>query len=222
MKQETDLLNLYPKSKRPIDERGNLITEAHRAIARRFDREFFDGDRLTGYGGYNYHPRFWTDTVRRFRDHYRLAEDACVLDVGCGKGFMMHDFKLLMPQADIRGIDVSRYAYDHGMADVKPFMSVGDAKSLPYPDKSFDLVISINTIHNLPLAECKMALQEIQRVTRRDAFLTVDAWRNEAEHVAMLKWNLTALTYMHVDDWRKLFDEAGYTGDYWWFIAQSA
>ena len=101
MGQEINLLDLYPKSKRPIDERAKLITEEHRRIGRKFDREFFDGDRLTGYGGYNYHPRFWSDTVRRFRDHYRLAPNARVL--GCGKGFMMYDFKQLMPDLDIRG-----------------------------------------------------------------------------------------------------------------------
>lgn len=220
MKQEINLLDLYPRSKRPIDERGKLIKEEDRAIARKFDREYYDGDRLTGYGGYNYHPRFWTDTVRRFRDHYQLAENAAVLDVGCAKGFMMHDFKLLMPKLTIQGIDVSRYAYDHAMDDSKPFIQVANAKKLPFPDKYFDLVICINTVHNLPLEECKQALREIQRVTRKDAFVTMDAWRNETEHERLMKWNLTALTYMHVDDWKKLFEEVGYRGDYYWFIAE--
>lgn len=222
MQQEINLLDLYPKSKRPIAERGSQITEAHRAVARRFDREFFDGDRLTGYGGYNYHPRFWTDTVRRIRDHYHLRDDAAVLDVGCGKGFMMYDFKQLMPALDIRGIDVSRYAFDNAKPEVKSLMQVADAKELPFPDRRFDLVISINTIHNLPIEQCKQALREIQRVTRGGAFVTVDAWRNDAERKAMLDWNLTALTYMHVDDWRRLLAEVGYQGDYWWFIAESA
>lgn len=220
MGQEVDLLDSYPRSKRPIDERGKLITEDHREVARQFGKEYFDGDRLYGYGGYNYHPRFWTETVRRFRDFYQLSEDAAVLDVGCAKGFMMHDFEQLMPKITIVGIDVSQYAYDHALEDMKPFIRVGDAKSLPYPDKSFDLVISINTIHNLPLEECKQALREIQRVSRAHAFVTMDAWRTEEERVRLMKWNLTALTYMHVDDWKRLFGEVGYTGDYYWFIAE--
>lgn len=222
MGQEINLLDLYPKSKRPIEERGKLITEEHRAVARRFDREYFDGDRLTGYGGYNYHPRFWTETVKRFRDHYGLAEDARILDVGAGKGFMLHDFKLLMPKADIRGIDVSQYAHDNAKPESKAFLQVANATALPFEDNSFDLVLAINTIHNLPIEQCKTALREIQRVSRKHAFVVIDAWRNEAEHQALLKWNLTALTYMHVDDWRRTFDEVGYTGDYWWFIAESA
>jgi ubiquinone/menaquinone biosynthesis C-methylase UbiE len=219
---EINLLDLYPKSKRPIDERAKLIKEEQRAIARKFDVEYFDGDRLTGYGGYNYHPRFWTDTVRRFRDYYHLPEDARILDVGCAKGFMMYDFSLLMPKAEILGFDVSKYAYEHARPEMKPFIQVANANNIPFPDHSFDLVICINAVHNLPPIDCKQALREIQRVTRKDAFVMIDAWRTESEHQSMLKWNLTALTYMHVDDWKKMFDEVGYTGDYYWFIAESA
>ena len=222
MENEINLLDLYPKSKRPIDERAKLITEEHRAVARKFDVEYFDGDRLTGYGGYNYHSRFWTDTVRRIRDYYKLPEDASILDVGCAKGFMMYDFSLLMPKAKIEGIDVSQYAYEHAIPEMKPLIKVANANNIPFPDNSFDLVICINTVHNLPPIDCKQALREIQRVSRKDAFVMNDAWRNEAEHESMLKWNLTALTYMHVDDWKKLFKEVGYTGDYYWFIAESA
>ncbi len=218
---EINLMDRYPRSKRPIDERGNLITEEHRRIARQFGKEFFDGDRLYGYGGYSYHPRFWTDTVKRFRDYYQLSDNASLLDVGCGEGFMLHDFKLLMPQMTVAGIDISEYAIANAMEDMKPFVRVGDAKELPYPDKSFDLVISINTIHNLPLEECKQALREIQRVSRTRAFIMVDAWRSDFEKEQMLKWNLTALTYMHADAWKDLFAEVGYTGDYYWFIAVS-
>ncbi len=220
MGQEVNLLDLYPRSKRPIEERGKLVTEEHRKVARQFGKEYFDGERLYGYGGYSYHPRFWQATVRRFRDYYQLADDASVLDVGCAKGFMLHDFKELMPNLSIAGIEISEYAIEHAIETVKSFLRVGNAKELPYEDNSFDLVISINTIHNLPLEECKQALREIQRVSRKHAFITVDAWRTGEERERMMNWNLTALTYMHVDDWKKLFAEAGYTGDYYWFIAE--
>ncbi|MEM2991579.1 MAG: class I SAM-dependent methyltransferase [Halobacteria archaeon] len=220
MGQEINLLELYPRSKRPIEERGRLVTEEHRKIARQFGKEYFDGDRLYGYGGYYYHPRFWQATVRRFKDYYHLAENAMVLDVGCAKGYMLHDFKELMPNLIIAGIDISGYAIEHAIETVKPFLRVGNAKELPYENKSFDLVISINTIHNLPLEDCKQALREIERVSRKYAFITVDAWRTEEERKRLLQWNLTALTFMHVDDWKKLFAEVGYTGDYYWFIAE--
>ena len=217
---EINLMEFYPRSKRPIDGRANVVTDAHRAVSRKFGMEYFDGDRMYGYGGYYYHPRFWTDTVNRFVDHYKLHEPASVLDVGCGKGFMLHDFKLLMPRLTIAGIDVSEYAYEHAMEDVKPFMRVGNAKALPYEDRSYDLVISINTVHNLPMEECKEAIREIQRVSRAHAFIVVDAWRNEKERERLYKWVVTCQTAMHVDDWEKLFAEVGYTHDYYWFIAE--
>ena len=215
---EINLLDLYPRSAKPVDERGNLITEEHRNVAKQFGKEFFDGDRLFGYGGYNYHPRFWTATVKRFKDHYRLSENCSVLDVGCGKGFMMHDFKQLMPRMTIAGIDISTYAYENALEDMKPFIKIGDAKKLPYPDRSFDLVLALNTIHNLPLAECEESLREIVRVSRGNAFVVVDAWRTEEERLRMLKWNLTALTYMYVNDWEALFKKVGYRGDFYWTL----
>lgn len=215
---EIDLMDRYPRTRRNLDERAAKVTDAQRALARQFGRDFFDGDRLYGYGGYSYHPRFWQETVKRFRDYYELPPDASVLDVGCAKGFMLHDFKELMPAMRFAGIDISRYAIQNAIDSAKSRLCVACASALPFPDNSFDLVICINTVHNLPLAQCKQAVREIQRVTRRHAFLTVDAWRNEEERVRMQKWNLTALTYMHVDDWKALFDEVGYRGDYYWFI----
>jgi len=219
---EINLMDRYPRSKRPIEERANLVTEENKNIAKKFGRDYYDGNRMYGYGGYSYHPRFWKETVKRFRDHHKLKEGVRVLDVGCAKGFMMYDFKQLMPSMHIEGLDISTYAYENALPEMKPFITLGNAKELPYGDNSFDLVICINTIHNLPLDECRQALKEIERVSRVYAFLTVDAWRNGKEKESMLKWNLTALTYMHVDDWVKLFEEAGYTGDYYWFIAESA
>lgn len=216
---EINLMDQYPKSNRPIEERGQMVTEEHREIARLFGQEYFDGDRLHGYGGYNYHPRFWTATVKRFRDYYQLPEEVRILDVGAAKGFMMYDFKQLLPKATILGIDISEYAYENALPEMKPFLRIGNARELPFPDGYFDLVLSINTIHNLPLDECRQALREIQRVTGKNAFIMVDAWRTEEERERFLKWNLTAFTYMHVNDWVKLFHEAGYQGDYYWFTA---
>lgn len=238
---EINLLDKYPRSIRPIEERGTrklarggrlqpradvldtediLIEQQLLQIARRFGREYFDGDRLYGYGGYEYHPRFWAETVVRFRDYYRLSGKASILDVGCAKGFMLHDFKTLLPDSHVAGIDISQYAYDNAIDDMQPFMQVGSAAKLPYPDKSFDLVVSVNTVDHLPPDGCKKALAEIQRVSRGNSFVCVNAWRTAEERDLLLKWNITALTCMSVDDWKKLFAEVGYQGDYWWFIAQ--
>ncbi len=215
---EINLLNMYPKADRPIEERGRMITEDVRAIARRYGREFFDGDRLYGYGGYRYDGR-WRPIVRRIAEHYQLPPDAAILDVGCAKGFMLHDFRQFMPQATLAGLDISAYAIASAMDSVKADLTVGSADELPYADASFDLVLSINTVHNLPADRCRRALREIMRVARGRAFITVDAWRTEEQRQRLMKWILTAYTYMSVDDWHRFFVEAGYTGDYYWFIA---
>ena len=215
---EIDLLVNYPKTQRKVEERGQAKTEEDRRIGRMFGRDYFDGDRRFGYGGYNYHPRFWQPVIPDFVRHFALSKDSSILDVGCGKGFMLHDFTQLVPGIKVRGIDISEYAIANCLEDIKPFVQAGNATHLPFPDKSFDVVISINTIHNLPLRECQQALREIQRVARKGAFITVDAYRTPEEKVRMDAWNLTALTYMHVEEWKALFKEVGYTGDYFWFI----
>lgn len=215
---EIDLLVNYPKTKRNLDERAAQKTEEDRAVGRRFDKDYFDGERKYGYGGFTYQPRWWQPVVPDFQKQYNLTADSKVLDVGCAKGFMLHDFRELIPGITVAGLDISEYAIEHAMEDVKPFLLVGNATTLPYPDHSFDLVISINTIHNLPLEKCKQALREIVRVTKKDAFITVDAYHTEEEKKRMDMWNLTALTYMSVPEWEQLFKEVGYTGDYFWFI----
>jgi ubiquinone/menaquinone biosynthesis C-methylase UbiE len=215
---ELNLLGIYPKLKRDYNKRMEEKSAEVIRIAKQFGKEFFDGERKFGYGGYKYDGR-WQSVVKRMKDYYKLSDNVAILDIGCGKGFMLHDFKELMPESTIAGIDVSDYAIENAMPSVKPFLKIASAEKLPYPDESFDLVISINSIHNLPIECLKTALTEIRRVCRGDSYITIDAWRNEIERENLFKWVLTAETMMHVDDWKKLFKEVGYTGDYWWFIA---
>lgn len=218
MGSEIDLLSNYPKTNRDVNSRIKEKTEEGRRIGRLFGKDFFDGDRRYGYGGYNYNPRFWQPVVPTFQDYYKLTAEHKVLDVGCGKGFMLHDFMKLIPGISVAGIDISDYAISNSMEEVSPFLQVGNARELPFEDKSFDLVVSITTVHNLNRADCKLALSEMERVSKKGKFVTVDAYRNEEERKRMGMWNLTALTYMSVDDWKQFFKEAGYSGDYYWFI----
>lgn len=218
MGREIDLLADYPNAKRNLEERADGKTEEQRAIARQFGKEFFDGDRSTGYGGFNYVPRFWQPVIPAFVDHWGLTAESSLLDVGCAKGFMLYDLREAVPGITVVGIDVSEYSIENSKPEVREFLSVADAKSLPFEDDSFDVVISINTVHNLERDECAQALQEIERVARQGAFITVDAYRNDEEYERMMTWNLTAKTIMSVDDWVAFFDEVGYAGDYYWFI----
>ncbi|MDP1628099.1 class I SAM-dependent methyltransferase [Parvibaculum sp.] len=218
MGREIDLLVNYPRTKRNVDERGQEKTEEDRAVARRFGKEFFDGERRHGYGGFNYMPRFWQPVIPTFQSHWGLTEKSSVLDVGCAKGFMMHDMAELIPGITVKGVDVSAYAIENAIEDMRPHVQVADARELPFEDNSFDVVISINTVHNLDRDDCATALREISRVARKGAYITVDAYRDDNEKDRMFKWNLTAKTIMSVDEWVTFFEEVGYDGDYYWFI----
>ncbi len=213
---QIDLLDAYPKISRNLKQRSEVKLEDRR-IAKQFGKEYFDGSRDQGYGGFKYDGR-WKPIVTRMRDHYGLTSHNSVLDVGCAKGFLLHDFLSAVPGIHVAGLDISQYAIDNAMDDVKPFLRCGNATTLPYPDKSFDLVLAINTLHNLPLAGLTQALQEINRVSRKNAFVVLDAYRNELEKERLLQWNLTAETHMFVDEWERFFKEVPYQGDYDWFI----
>jgi ubiquinone/menaquinone biosynthesis C-methylase UbiE len=218
MGKEIDLLVNYPKTKRNLEERVASKTEADRAIARQFGHEFFDGNRNHGYGGFNYFPRFWQPVIPTFQQHWGLDKNSSVLDVGCAKGFMLHDFVELIPGITVKGVDVSEYAIEHAMDNVKPYLQRACATKLPFPDNSFDVTISINTVHNLEYEECAQALQEVERVSRKGSFITVDAYRTQEEKERMDAWNLTAKTIMSTDEWVEFFKKVRYTGDYFWFI----
>ncbi len=239
---EINLLDRYPSSPRPIAERGKirlaqnswmdadsatvattedlLVEQTLLHTARKFGREYFDGDRLYGYGGYHYDPRFWTETAQRLHAHYKLRPGARVLDIGCAKGFLLHDLKRQFPDLEVAGIDISSYAIEHAHPAVKPFLQVGDATALPFADGSFDLVIALSTVSNPPLPACRQAIREISRVSRGSSYITVHAWRTEQQRENLRAWNLTALTHLPVSEWQQLFSEVGYEGDYYWSFAE--
>ena len=218
MGKEIDLMINYPKAKRNVDDRGASKTEEDRKLAREFGKDFFDGDRKNGYGGFNYFPRFWQPVIPTFKKHWNLNSSKKVLDIGCAKGFMMYDMKKLIPGITVKGIDISEYAIKNAMDEIKPHVQVANAVDLPFENNEFDVSISVTTIHNLEIDECAKALQEVERVSKQGSFVTLDAYRNDEEKERMFNWNLTAKTVMSVDEWKKFFKEIGYTGDYYWFI----
>jgi SAM-dependent methyltransferase len=215
---EVDLMARYPKSDRQkiIAERVE-VSDEDRRIAQQFGREYFDGPRRLGLGGYHYNPKYFKPVVEDMIRHYGLTNASSVLDVGCGKGFMLHDFKEALPGLRVAGIDISDYCIENAMPDMAPFMRKASCDALPYPDRSFDLVISIATIHNLDPDGVGLSLREIVRVGRGHAFIKVNGYRTDAERDALHRWNLVAKTILHVDEWQRLFAETGYQGDYAWF-----
>jgi ubiquinone/menaquinone biosynthesis C-methylase UbiE len=194
--------------------RVNEFPKAEAAqVAKQFGREYWDGDRRFGYGGYKYDGR-WRKVADAMRDHYRLEAGQRVLDVGCGKGFLLYDLTQSVPGIEVAGIDVSQYAVDHAKEEVRPYLQVGRASRLPFDDDSFDLVYSINTLHNQRCDELEQSLREIQRVGRRHKYICVESYRNEQEKVNLLYWQLTCESFYSPEEWLWWFDRCGYTGDY--------
>lgn len=182
-------------------------------VAKDFGRDYFDGAREHGYGGYTYDGR-WLQMARDLVHHYALRPGDRVLDIGCAKGFLAHDFMQVVPGLEVAGVDVSSYAIEHSKEEVRTVLQVASATSLPFPDKSFDLVVSINTLHNLPIYDLVRALREMERVSQRAKYLIVDGYRTEEEKVNLMYWQITCECFFTPAEWEWIFEQAGYTGDY--------
>jgi len=181
--------------------------------AKEYELDYWDGDRRFGYGGYRYDGR-WKVVAEQMIQIYGLRDGARILDVGCGKGFLLHEFKQLLPGADVVGFDVSK----HGLADapeaIKPYLFRYRAQDVyPWGDRHFDLVVSLGALHNLRLFELRQALQEVQRVGK-NKYVMVESYRNELEQFNLQCWALTAESFFDTAEWIWLYDHFGYTGDY--------
>jgi ubiquinone/menaquinone biosynthesis C-methylase UbiE len=200
----------------PRDYRSRLL-EHDKAecstVACRFDRDYWDGERQFGYGGYRYDGR-WRAVAEAMATHYKLQPGASILDVGCGKGFLLYEFTQVLPGARVAGIDISRYAIENSKEEVRPYLQYGNAARLPFADNTFDFVVSINTLHNLYNYELWPAVREIQRVGREAKHIVIETYRNEREKANLLYWQLTCRAFYTPQEWEWLFEQTGYTGDY--------
>lgn len=216
---EINLLRRYPKAKRNIQKRTEAQTAENIALARRYGREYFDGTREQGYGGYRYDGR-WKAIAEDMIAHWGLKPGDRVLDVGCAKGFLVKDLMSVCPGLEAFGVDVSAYALMHCEPETVGRLHLGCAASLPFPDDSFQAVISTNTLHNLDREDCIRAVREMQRLAPGRGYIQVDSYRTPEEREIFLSWVLTAKTHYEPAGWEALFAEAGYTGDYSWTIIE--
>lgn len=205
---------LHQKTKRTYLDR--MMNEKVRCAikAKEYEFDYWDGDKCYGYGGYKFIDGRWKPVAEKLIERYALTNQSKILDVGCGKGYLLYEIKKILPGIEIAGFDISKYGIANAKEEVKPFLFNYRAQdAYPYKDQYFDLVISLNTFHNLRIFELKKALLELQRVAKHQ-YLVVESYRNEQELFNLECWALTAESFFDHDEWVWIFKEFGYTGDF--------
>ncbi|HEB85977.1 MAG TPA: methyltransferase domain-containing protein [Gammaproteobacteria bacterium] len=183
-------------------------------LARQWGFDYWDGDRRICYGGYRYMPGRWAPVARAMIEHYGIKPGDKILDIGCGKGFLLYEITLLVPGVEVYGIDISDYAIKNSKDEIRAYLRVGNATDLSFPDHAFDLVYSITTLHNLHNYDLDKALREMERVGKENKYLCVESYRNETEKANLLYWQVTCEAFCTPEEWEWWFRQTGYTGDH--------
>ena len=194
---------------RMVDDKVNCMLKA-----KEYEFDYWDGDRRFGYGGYKYLAGRWKPVAEAFIDKYGLTNNSSVLDVGCGKAYLLYELKLLLPDLRVKGFDISKHGLNEAKENLKEDLFIHKAQdSYPFEDNAFDLVISLGCLHNLRIFELKKALQEIERVGRQ-GYVMLESYRNELEQFNLQCWALTCESFFDKEEWEWIYNHFGYTGDY--------
>ncbi len=207
------LTSLHTATKRDYFARMSATKPSEMKISKKYDFDYWDGERKYGYGGYQYDGR-WKPLAEMIIDKYRLTNESSVLDLGCGKAHLLFEIKRILPGISITGIDISNHAIDDAKEEVRAFLKVVDIREgLDFGHKEFDLAISLMVFHNFELPELEAALKEMTRVSKK-SYLAVESYRNEEELCNLQCWALTCESFLSPREWEYLFDKNDYYGDY--------
>ena len=218
--REYDALSGYPEPQNPRVVHPNIRTIHNRIVASARGKEFYDGERNDGYGGFNYDGR-WVPIAKNILEQYSLNDQSAILHIGSDKGFLLHDFLQLCPDIKVRGSEISDYAIDTTMPSVKSFIEKAPFTELPFADGEFDFVIAIGAVYSLNLPDAIKCLKEIQRVGKGKSFITIGAYETEEDFRLFRYWTLLGSTILSKEDWVEVLNHVGYTGDYKFNTAQS-
>lgn len=209
----------------PHGQIQRIVPEGFRSIRNRITafelgREYYDGARENGYGGYRYDGR-WKLIIPVLIQRYGLTSSSHILEVGCKKGFFLHDLKQMLPGITVRGVENHLYPLENGMESIKADVQLASYQALPFLDRSFDFVMAFASIYMLNLRDVMAAIREIQRVSKGKSYITVGAYRTKEERDLFHDWTVLGSTVLHVDEWLEVFRHCGYTGDYYFTTAST-
>ena len=194
---------------RMIDDKVNCMLKA-----KEYEFDYWDGDRRFGYGGYKYLAGRWKPVAEAFIDKYGLTNNSSVLDVGCGKAYLLYELKLLLPDLRVKGFDISKHGLNEAKENLKEDLFIHKAQEkYPFEDSEFDLVISLGCLHNLRIFELKTALGEVERVGK-SGYIMLESYRNELEQFNLQCWALTCESFFDKEEWEWIYNHFGYQGDY--------
>ena len=194
---------------RMIDDKVNCMLKA-----KEYEFDYWDGDRRFGYGGYKYLAGRWKPVAEAFIDKYGLTNNSSVLDVGCGKAYLLYELKLLLPDLRVKGFDISKHGLNEAKENLKEDLFIHKAQEkYPFEDNEFDLVISLACLHNLRIFDLKTALGEIERVGK-SGYIMLESYRNELEQFNLQCWALTCESFFDEEEWEWVYNHFGFTGDY--------
>ena len=214
MREVSFFLKTHNSSKRVYEKYMNSEKPDCMTTAKLYGKEFFDGDRKFGYGGYNYIAGRWDHVIGQIVNYYNLNESSKVIDAGSGKGFFLNDLKSKIKSDHIYGFDISQYAVDNSPELINKNLFVHDIKKkLSYENKFFDLLTCFGVIHNLKIFEIETTIREIMRVSKKQ-YLWVESYRNDKELFNLQCWAKTCESFFAPDEWIWLFKKFGYEGEY--------
>lgn len=183
-------------------------------IAKKYGKDYWDGKRRYGYGGYSYIKDRWKSVAKKIINTYRLNNKSKILDLGCGKGFLLYEIKKILPDINIYGLDISSYAIKNSKTEIKKFLKIGDArKKLKFRKNFFDLLISFGVLHNFSLVELEKVFEEINRVSKK-SYIMVESYKNDKELFNLQCWALTCQSFFTPEEWQYVFKKNNFQGDY--------
>ena len=194
---------------RMVDDKVHCMLKA-----KEYESDYWDGHRRYGYGGYKYMAGWWKPVAEALIEKYNLTNVSSVLDVGCGKAFLLYELKLLLPELRVEGFDISQHGLASAKEEIRDFLFSHRAQQpYPYDDNAFDLVISLGCFHNLRIFELETALAEVERVGRQ-GYVMLESYRTELEQFNLQCWALTCESFFDSKEWCWIYEHFGYTGDY--------